>query len=78
MDAAKLHSVSIGSFRMPNDYFANIAKLYPDEILFAGSFQKRGGLTGYDEATETAMVDFCQEQLLRYVHSDIYYRCKEN
>jgi spore photoproduct lyase len=78
VDPHKLHSVSIGLFRMPNDYFANIVKLYPDEKLFAGGFHKGKRLTGYDEDTEAAMVSACQARLLQYVPEHIFYRCTEN
>jgi len=78
VDPNKLHSVSLGLFRMPNDYYNNIVKLYPDEKLFAGEFRKGERLIGYDEAIETAMVNTCQAQLLHYVPRDIYYRCSEN
>ena len=78
LDASKLHSVSIGLFRMPNDYYANIVKLYPDEKLFAGGLQKGKRLSGYDVATENAMVRACQTELLHHIPPDIYYRCKEN
>lgn len=78
VDANKLHSVSIGLFRMPNDFYANIVKLYPDEKLFALGLQKGQRLTAYDEATEAAMVSACQSRLLEYIPREIYYRCKEN
>jgi spore photoproduct lyase len=78
LDARKLHSVSIGLFRMPNDYFANIVKLYPDEKLFAAGLQKGKRLTSYAEEIEREMVSYCQEKLLEYVPETIYYRCAEN
>lgn len=78
VDARRLHSVSMGLFRMPNDYFANMVRLYPDEKMFAGGFQKGARLTGYDAKIESAMVGVCQKQLLNYISKDIYYHCKEN
>jgi spore photoproduct lyase len=78
VNPAGLHSVSLGLFRMPNDYFANIVKLYPDEKLFAGDFQKGKRLTGYDGGIEQAMVNVCEQQLLQHVPGDIYYRCQES
>jgi spore photoproduct lyase len=78
LDVNKLHSVSMGLFRMPNDYFANIVKLYPDEKLFASGFKKGNRLTSYDADIEAEMVQFCQQQLLRRIPHDIFYRCVES
>ena len=78
LDAEKLHSVSMGLFRMPNDYFSNIVKLYPDEKLFASGFMKGHRLTSYSADIEAEMVQFCQEEILRRIPNDIYYRCVES
>lgn len=78
LDTHKLHSVSTGLFRMPNDYFVNIVKLYPDEKFFAGGFYKGIRLTGYDAGIEADMVQYCQQQLLQRIPERIYYRCVEN
>ncbi len=73
-----LHSVSMGLFRMPNDYFNNIMNLYPDEPLFAGGFQRGSRLTGYANEIESEMLEFCQRELLQHIPERIYYRCTEN
>ncbi|MCG6969009.1 MAG: DNA photolyase [Gammaproteobacteria bacterium] len=78
LDVNKLHSVSMGLFRMPNDYFANIVKLYPDEKLFASGFKKGQRLTGYESDIEAEMVNYCQQQLLQRIPDHIYYRCVES
>ncbi|WP_455205922.1 spore photoproduct lyase family protein [Kaarinaea lacus] len=74
----KLHSVSLGLFRMPNDFFNNIVKLYPDEPLFARDMVSRGRLTSYPENLEQDMVSLCESELLNYVPKEIYYRCVES
>ncbi|KPJ93920.1 MAG: DNA photolyase [Gammaproteobacteria bacterium SG8_11] len=78
LDVNKLHSVSIGLFRIPNDYFANIVKLYPDEKFFASDFKKGQRLTSYEIDIEAEMVEFCQQQLFQRIPKDIYYRCVES
>lgn len=78
IDCTKLHSVSIGLFRIPNDYFTNIVKLYPDEKLFASGLIKGERLTSYGSDVESQMVQFCQSQVLQYVSNEIYYRCVES
>jgi spore photoproduct lyase len=78
VDAQKLHSVSMGLFRMPNDYFANMVKLYPDEPLFAAGLEKGSRLTSYSQQREQELVNTCRDQLLQYIPEDIYYRCVES
>ncbi|MFQ5587926.1 MAG: radical SAM protein [Nitrospiria bacterium] len=76
LDASALHSVSIGFFRMPQPFFKNIVKLYPDEPLFAGNFTTRRGLTSYAPDIEAEMLSVCEKALLEYIPGDIYYRCE--
>jgi spore photoproduct lyase len=78
LDVNKLHSVSMGLFRMPNDYFANIVKLYPDEKLFASGFKKGQRLTSYEADIEAELVHYCQQQLLQRIPGHIYYRCMDS
>lgn len=75
LDANRLHSVSTGFFRMPQTFFRNIAKLYPDEPLFAAHYDTRHGMTAYTETLETTMRKHCEEALFDYIPKNIYYRC---
>ena len=78
IDATKLHSVSIGLFRIPNDFFNNLLRLYPDEKMFAVGLSKGKRLTSYRADIEQEMIQFCQSEILQYVSKDIYYRCVES
>jgi len=75
LDADKLHSVSMGLFRMPKTYFQNIVKHYPDEILFASHYETRQGVTSYPEALEVEILKNCENTLFNYISKKIYYRC---
>ncbi|MFQ5995163.1 MAG: radical SAM protein [Acidiferrobacterales bacterium] len=66
-----LHSVSLGPFRLPRDYYRKIVRLYPDEPLFAGSLAETDGMVSYPVDTQDRMVTFCREQLAAYVPQDI-------
>ena len=43
IDTDRLHSVSLGSFRLPRDYFHIMQGLYPEEPLFASPLEERNG-----------------------------------
>ena len=78
IDAEALHSVSLGTFRMPEAFFRNMARLYPEEKLFAGPMAARDGMLGYRDDLETALFDFCEEALLDYIPRAIYFPCRDN
>lgn len=62
-----VHSVTVGAFRLPKEFHARIAGLYPDEPLFAMSMAEREGVVGYPPRIESEMLGFCRERLTRYV-----------
>ncbi|HVT15476.1 MAG TPA: DNA photolyase [Thermoanaerobaculia bacterium] len=70
-----LHSVSLGPFRLPEDYFHTLEKLYPDEPLFAGPLENRAGQVGYRSDLEAEMVDYCTRELLGHVPREIFFPC---
>ena len=70
-----LHSVSLGSFRMPKTFFRNIVKLYPDEKFFASPIKEDQAMISYHQDIETGMINDCEKMLLEYIPADIYYPC---
>lgn len=76
LSGASLHSVSFGPFRVPRDYFQRMARLYPEETLFA-SFEPSGrSMVSYPETLETEMHQFCEEELKRFVPEEILFPCR--
>lgn len=71
-----LHSVSLGGFRMPEQFFKNIIKLYPDEKLFSGPMEKNSGLISYKQDIEQQMMETCTEQLLTHIPQQLLYSCQ--
>ena len=59
IDAEALHSVSLGVFRLPEQYAKKIFKLYPDERLFAGPLQTQQGTLSYRKDLEQTMLAEC-------------------
>ena len=75
IDAAALHSVSLGVFRLPEQYFKKIHKLYPDEKLFASPLQTASGMVSYRSDLEQAMMADCAAMLLEYIRPEQFFPC---
>lgn len=58
-----IHSVGFGAFRLPRDYFTRMARLYPEERLFASPLEERSGMVSYATAVEEEVTGFCRERL---------------
>lgn len=52
-----LHSVSVGGMRLPRGYFERMARLYPDEPLFAGLLAERDGMVAYPARIEAQLIE---------------------
>lgn len=73
IDAASVHSVSLGEYRMPERFHRNIARLYPEEPLFARPVDVRGGRAAFPGGAE--LLDRVERALLEFVGKDRCYRC---
>jgi spore photoproduct lyase len=76
IDAGRLHSVSLGSFRLTRDHFRRVTRLYPDEPLFAQRLELERGIVGYARDQEREMIEFCESRLLERVPGQTYYPCE--
>jgi spore photoproduct lyase len=68
-----LHSVSLGPFRLPEELFRNMVRLYPESPLFAALVDGEDGQMGYPRDLEAEMVEFCREELLRHIPREIFF-----
>jgi len=57
LNAEALHSVSIGEFRMPQDFHKRIVKLYPQEELYARPIRVEGGMVALSSQVQNESVD---------------------
>lgn len=78
IDLQLLHSVSFGAFRVPQQFFRNMAKLYPEEKLFAGPLIASRPIISYETALEQEMLAFCRTKLLRLVPDNKLFICHGN
>lgn len=75
VDIDKLHSVSLGGFRLPKPFFQRMQRLYPDEKLFAGPLDHRESMVTYPAQQQQDMQAFCTEALLRYIPEQLLFPC---
>ena len=71
----QLHSVSLGAFRLPEKFFKKMHKLYPEERLFAGPLVNQQGMVSYKQELEQEMMQYCTEQLLRFIPRPKFFPC---
>ena len=65
----KIHSITIGTFRLPYNYFKNIKKLgHVNNLL--GGLSYCSGSYGYHDDERKSLILFCQNELKKYVESE--------
>lgn len=75
--AERLHSVSLGPFRLPKPFFKRLESLWPDDPLVAGGpWETVDGMTSYRRDLEQRMVGFCLEELERRVPAEKLFPCE--
>lgn len=77
LDAGRLHSVSLGAFRLPKPFYDNMVRLYPEEPLFAGELTTGRPTVSYPDDREQEIIGFCREELMRYVPTEKLYSCSD-
>ena len=75
LDVNSIHSVSLGSFRLPDTFFKKLVQLYPDDKLLAPTFVSDGKMTSYATQLQIPMQQYCQNELLNYIPESIYFPC---
>lgn len=75
IDGQKLHSVSLGVFRLPEANFKKIHKLYPDEKLMASPLHAQAGMMSYSDERCQTMMDTCSRLLLEHVPASCLFPC---
>lgn len=75
IEPTQFHSVSLGAFRLPKNNFRQVSRIYSDEPLFAQNLTLNNGIVSYPLSQEREMIDFCEEQLLRFIPPEIYHPC---
>ena len=77
IDTALLHSVSLGSFRLPKSFYQTLSRLYPEEVLFASPLTETGdGMVTYRESIRDDLLAFCRNTLLSYIPEEKFFPCE--
>lgn len=71
-----VHSVSLGPFRLPDPFFKRMERLYPEEALFAGDFEKRGRSVSYGKEVERERIGICRDLVLRHMPKEKLFICE--
>lgn len=69
-----LHSVTIGTFRMPKAIFKNMLSLYPEEPLFHCSLQENQGQICYPRGIEAELLSGVYQNLLEFISPSKIFR----
>jgi spore photoproduct lyase len=72
-----LHSVTLGSFRLPKGYFKSLQKMYPDERLFASPLEEVNGMFGYKAQIQSEMLNFCRQEILNHIPEEKFFPCHD-
>lgn len=75
LNIERIHSVSLGTFRLPKVFFRSLQRLYPDEQLLQGPLETTQGMTGYSSDLETEMRQFCENEILEYFPTERFFPC---
>ena len=75
LNVEKIHSVSLGEFRMPTEFYKNISKLYPDEALYAQAINVQDGEVSLKDNSGGATLEKLETMLSDFISPAQYYRC---
>ena len=68
-----IHSISIGVFRLPKDFYKQLERLYPDDRFIAQPFNSRNGQVSYPLNIELEMKSWCYKQLQEHIEKKKIY-----
>ena len=74
---SSIHSVSLGTFRLPRAFHRQVTRLYPDEPLLATAADDDGSMVSYPTGHRQAMLDVSHSLLERHVPADKIFVCDE-
>ena len=70
LDAERIHSVTLGSFRLPQGFHKTMQALYPDHWLLASGLTRLQGMVSYTEDIQVEMMSYCSEKLASHLPSE--------
>lgn len=71
----QIHSVSLGTFRLPRDMFKTLRKLYPDEKLLAFGMDVSDRMASYRQELAEEILGYCREEILQRLPEGKLFEC---
>ena len=75
LDARRLHSVSLGHFRLTRDHYRRLHQLYPEEPLLAHGLTERDGMISYPDDLAGELFESCAREIEKQVGPDRFFAC---
>jgi len=75
IDAARIHSVSYGMFRLPKPFFKKMVKLYPKEKLFSMPLTEHESQVSFSKEIETESHNVVHTALLNHIDDSLIFPC---
>ena len=69
----KIHSVTIGTLRMPNNFFKKLIKNYPNEQNLFSETKQQNKLTTYNKGLNEEIIGFCKKKINSYIDKEKLY-----
>jgi len=63
LEGRQIHSITLGSFRLPKTFHKNMKRLYPDEPLLINGLSPINKQITYEENLEKKMIAWCERSL---------------
>jgi len=76
LNTDQIHSVSLGSFRLPKAFFQKIERLYPEELLIASPLEQKNGIVSYHTDLKDRLLAFCRDEILRWLPEQKFFPCE--
>lgn len=73
LDGQKIHSTTLGPFRLPHPIYKKMVELYPDEPLFFHQLSTHGKGISYSKEIEETMRHFCSTTLLEHISKSTFF-----
>jgi len=71
----RIHSVSLGAFRLPRENFKRVSRLYPEVRLFAEEIEESDGMVSYRSGRCEELLEFCTREIVRRVSPEVFFPC---
>ncbi len=73
LEKIEIHSITIGSFRMPYNYYKEIIKIHPNEKILFSNIEKSKKDVSYTQNLKEDALIFAKKEILKYASNEILF-----